>query len=302
MSSTFLQLVDSVFYELGLAAPSIVAASTDPQVIQVRNLMNKVGNELVTEHEWQRLNKEYRFTTTVVSLTGTTTSGSAVVTGLSSTASLAADTFAVTGNGVPSDTYISTVDSGTQITMTQNATATGSQSLTFTKVKYSLPSDYDRLVDRTDWDKTNHWELIGPKTGQEWQYLKGGIIATGPRVRFRVLQNVFQLYPPPTTSAYMGYEYISNQWVVAVDGTTYKTSFTVDTDTSLFRDRVLISGTKYEFFSQKGLDTTQLSADYQAELSKQKALDKGAPILSMSPRITNIYIGPESIPDSNYGH
>lgn len=302
MAQTCLQLVRQALGELGLAQPSAIIGNSDPQIVQFLNLLNKVGQDLVTDYEWQRLNKEYRFNTTVVSLTGTTTSGSAVVTGLSSTASLAASTFMVTGTGIPSDCYISTVDSGTQVTLDQNATASGSVTLTFTKTKYTLPSDWDRPVNRTEWDKTNHWELIGPKTGQEWQYLKGGIVATGPRMRYRILGNTFQIWPPATTESRVGLEYISNQWVVDTLGTTYRTSFTVDTDTCLFRDRLMITGVKYEFMLQKGFDVTGLAADYTAEIDKEKGGDKGSPTLSMGGSKAQMFISPGSIPDSGYGN
>lgn len=298
---TLLQLVQAICGELGIAQPNAVASSTDPQVMQIYALLNKVGADLVNEWEWQRLNKEYRFNTSVVTLTGTITSGSAVVTDLSSTASLAANTFMVTGDGIPSDCYIQSVDSGTQVTLDQNATESGTVSLSFTKTKYALPSDWDRAINRTQWDKTNHWELLGPKSAQEWQYLKGGIVATGPRMRYRIMGNAFQIWPPATTESRLGLEYISNAWVLAADGTTYKSQFSADTDTSLFRDRLLITGTKYEFFQIKGFDVTKLSKDYDLELDKEKASDKGAPSLSLSSPSSPMFISPGSIPDSGYG-
>lgn len=63
-------------------------------------------------------------------LAGTTTNGSAVVTGISSTAKLRAGC-QIEGTGVPAATTILSVDSGTQITMSANATASGSPSLRF---------------------------------------------------------------------------------------------------------------------------------------------------------------------------
>lgn len=64
-------------------------------------------------------------------LTGTTTASSAIVTGLSSTAALRVG-MTILGTGIPTDTYVQSIDSSTQITMTQNATASGTPSLTFT--------------------------------------------------------------------------------------------------------------------------------------------------------------------------
>lgn len=298
---TLLQLVQAVCGELGITQPAAVASSTDDQVKQIYALINKVGRNLVREWEWQRLSKEYRFDTTVTTLTGTITSGSAVVTGLSSTAGLAASTFMATGSGIQSDCYIQSVDSATQVTLDQPATDSGSIEIVFTKTKYTLPSDWDRQVDRTQWDKTNHWELLGPKSAQEWQYLKGGIVATGPRMRYRILGNTFQIWPPATTESRLGFEYISKAWAIAADGTTYKNQFSADDDTAVFSDDVLIAGTKFEFFNVKGFDTTNLSRDYAIELEKEKGADKGAATLSMRTTHPPMFISPGSIPDSGYG-
>ncbi len=61
---------------------------------------------------------------------GAITNGSATVTGLSSTAGLAVGQ-AVTGTGITADTSILSIDSSSQVTLNQNATATGSETLTF---------------------------------------------------------------------------------------------------------------------------------------------------------------------------
>lgn len=294
-----LNLVRAITGELGLPQPSVVAGNTDPQIVQILALLNKVGQDLISDYEWQRLDKEYSFNTVVLPMSGTTTSGSPIVT-VASTTGIVANTFMATGNGVPADTYVLSVDSPTQVTLTQNSTDTGVADLVFTQTKYVLPTDWDRQINRTQWDKTNHWELMGPKTAQEWQYLKGGIVSTGPRIRYRILGNTFQIWPPTTTSSRLGFEYMSNSWVVAVDGFTYKQLFDTDTDTALFRDRLLITGAKYEFFSQKGFDVTELGKDYDEEIAKEMSSDKGAPTLSLAQQSGNMFIGPGSVQDGNY--
>lgn len=64
-------------------------------------------------------------------LTGTTTSSSAVVTGLSSTAGLYVGQALSAASGIPGSTTIASIDSATQITMSANATASGSRTITF---------------------------------------------------------------------------------------------------------------------------------------------------------------------------
>lgn len=61
---------------------------------------------------------------------GTTTNGSAVITGLSDTTDIAVG-FSVTGTGIPGSTTVSSIDSSTQITLSAAATADGTPTLTF---------------------------------------------------------------------------------------------------------------------------------------------------------------------------
>jgi microcystin-dependent protein len=63
-----------------------------------------------------------------ISQSGTRTNGSAIITGLSDTSKMKPGYF-VGGTGIPASTTILTVDSGTQITLSANATASGTSTL-----------------------------------------------------------------------------------------------------------------------------------------------------------------------------
>lgn len=305
MASTLLSLAQQISQQMGLASPSTVIGNTTQDVVQTLALMNAVGSELSRETQWQAMTVEYQFTTVYYTYTGTLTNGSTSITGLSSTTGLTSTPtyFQISGTGINNATYLSTVNAGaSSAVMTQPATASGSVSLTFTQVKYAMPTDFDRLIDRTDWDKTQHWEMLGPETPQQWQWLKSGYISTGPRVRFRPLGGLFQIWPAIGSAHVMGFEYVSQYWVTATGGTSpTKSSFTVDTDTCIFPDQIMVLGTKLKYFEIKGFDTTAFYRDYKAQLDIAKAADAGSPTLSFAPRPTNILIGWENIPDANYG-
>jgi hypothetical protein len=301
--TTMLQLVQQATGELGLAVPTQVAGSTAQDTIQQLALLNAVGYDLLREpaFNWQALTTEYRFTSLWTQQTGTVTNGSAVITNIPSTAAIVAGTYMVTGTGINQDTYVQSVDSPTQVTLTQPSTASGTGvQLTFAKTKYAFPADYQRIVDRTQWDKSKHWEMLGPESPQQWQWLKSGYIATGPRIRWRILGNTFQIWPGVSTSEYLGFEYVSKYWVTDAGGTS-KGSFTADTDTCAFDDRLMVAGLKLKYFGVKGFETQLLQDEYDAILSSVKGEEQGAPMLSMAPRLSNVLLGPENIPDSNYG-
>lgn len=300
--ATMLQLIQQASAEMGLSVPNSVAGNQTQEIIQLLALLNAVGYELQREHQWQRMTKEYVFTTDYISTTGDLTANSAVVTNIPSTAGLSSY-YQLVATGINNGTNILTVDSGTQVTLTQPASETlVGTTLNFSQVKYPFPDDFDRLIDRTDWDKTQHWEMLGPETPQQWQWLKSGYISTGPRVRFRPMDNLFQIWPALGAEHSLGFEYQTNLWV-ATSSTAQPTltSFTADTQTCVFPDRLMVLGLKLKFFEIKSFDTTALWRDYNAQLSIAKAADAGSPNLSFAPRISTVLIGWENIPDSSYG-
>lgn len=68
---------------------------------------------------------------TQVTATGTLASGSTEVTGIADTSTLVG-AVGVSGSGLPSGTFVYSIDSSSQVTLNQAATASGAQSLTFT--------------------------------------------------------------------------------------------------------------------------------------------------------------------------
>lgn len=300
-TTTALQLVQQAMGEMGLAVPTAVFSSTNTDIIQIRNLLNACGYEIQRKHEWQALTTEYRFTTVFYTYTGDVTNGSTSVINMSSTTGLTTNPsyFTVVGTGVQQDTYLTAAGGGT-VTLSLAATGTKtSSSLTFTQTKYSMPSDFDRLIDRTDWDKSQHWEMLGPETGQQWQWLKSGFISTGPRIRFRPLGNLFQIWPAIGAAHVLGFEYVSKNWASTTGGTA-QSSMTADTDTCQFPDRLMVLALKSKYYEVKGFPNV-FKEDYLAELDLAKSFDAGNPTLSMNPRINTVLIGWENIPDAGYG-
>lgn len=295
-----LQLVQAATAELGLAVPANVAGNSATDTVQQLGLINALGRDLAREYDWEALSTEYRFTTQYLVTTGTLVAGSATVTAIPSTSGLDS-TYMVNGTGVNQDTYVANVIDGVSLTMNQAATVSGtSVALSFGKTKYALPSDWDRQIDRTHYDKSKRWQMLGPETAQQWQFLKSSYISTGPRLRYRILGGTFQIWPAIATPEYLGFEYISSAWARDSGGVA-KASFTNDNDTCIFPDDLMILGLKKKYFQAKGFDYTVLERDYMRSLSIAKANDHGSPTLSMAPRMSEILIGIEQVPDTGYG-
>ena len=298
-TTTMLELVQQTTNELGVATPSSVAGNTNQDVIQILALMNANGYEFLRRHAWRELTKQHAFYTEYITTTGTWTTAARTIT-MASTAGLDT-TYQVQGTGINQNTYIVSVDSATQVTVNQDFSADGiAATAYFQKIKYSLPSDYESLVPRTMWDKSKHWEMLGPEDAQQWEWLLSGYISTGPRIRWRLLGAYFQIWPGMSTAEYLGFEYRSKGWAAAADGTV-KNSFTADTDTCIYPDRLIVNATKLKYFEAKGFDTTAMMRNYLTEMEAAKALDMSSANLSLAPRPGTVLIGYDNIPDSGYG-
>lgn len=298
MSMTMLEIIQQAVGEMGSGAvPTSVAGNQSQDTVQQYYLLNGLGQSLTRDFIWQALVGQYIVTVSYTTLTGSTVINSTTIT-LTSTATID-NTYGVSGTGINQACYINSIDSGTTATLSQPATATGSATYTFTKVKYALPSGYDRLLDRTHWDKTKHWEMLGPETAQQWEWLISGYISTGPRIRWRIFDGKFQIWPFTASAEVLGYEYLKNTWARSTAGVE-KTAMTVDTDTCIFPDRLMVAGLKSRYFQAKGFPDPY-AAEYESQLSIAFGNDQGSQTLSFAPRISGILITQANVPDSGYG-
>lgn len=310
MAATWLELAQTITAELALGtAPTVVVGALDQQTQQIGALLNRCGDMLtrVKDGGWTALQEEWEISVaSPVNLTGTLTNNSAVVTGLSSTAGITAGVFAVSGQFLTQATRVASVDSPSQVTLTQPATGSGSFPLVFARDTYAAPPDMQGPINRTFWDRTRRWELVGPMSPQEYQWIASGISATGPRRRFRFMgrgENVFRIWPPPTSldaPAVMAFEYQSTHWAQSADGTP-KNKFTADTDTCVFPDDLMIMGGKWLWMQAKGMDYAALQADWGAVVNSASGMDGGARMLDMARGRWPILIGPGNVPDTGYG-
>lgn len=293
-----LELVRQVLAELGLSNVSGVVGNQNQTVRQVLALMSRFGNDLVRNHDWQRLVREYILTTRATTMAATLTEGSAVVTVADT--SVVSTQWGIWGTGARPFAQVLSVDSATQLTMNMPADKSGTFELQFSQIEYPLPSDWKKQIPQTEWDRTNRWPLMGPQSSQAWQSFKSGIVYAGPRERFRILGNTIAINPPPPDGLLFAFEYVSKNWVLAQDGTP-KPAFTDDTDTAVYDDSLMVLGTKVLFLQAKGLDFSLEASQFASLLSQCKAQDASAPALSISPGRSGRFLSNRNIPDGSWG-
>jgi hypothetical protein len=256
---------------------------------------------------WSNLQTEFEIVVaTPVITTGNLTINSPIITNIAAgTASLQAQFWQVSATAVPVAARIKSVDSSSQVTMTMNATASSTgQSVIFAKDTYPYPTDYDWTQNRTQWDRTNRWELIGPDSPQFDQWHRSGIIATGPRRHFRrlgQLANKFRIWPAPAelvNPIQLSFEYMSiNAIQVHGSQTTFAQYFANDDDTSFLDDAALTMGIKYKFFEVKGFNFTNMKNEFLDYVEQLIARDEGAATLQLAKRYRSALIDTRSVQD-----
>ena len=302
MARTLLQLVSDVSQEIGITAPNAVTGSADTNVLQLLALYNRLGADLIQEYEWRRATFIETFATSdSITKTGDPTIDSAVISGMNNTTSLVAG-MQVSGTGIPAFALIESVDSASQITLDMVATATGNDvTLTFSTQDFSLPTDFDRMVPQTNWNRSQHWKNLGAKSAQEWEWLNGGAISTAPRYRYRIVGNKLRLFPAPADVLNFAYEYVSQYWVIASGGANpTKSRTTADTDTCIFNDSLMAWGLKFYWLRANKLDFATEEAVFLDLLSKAKAGDDDNPTLSLSSHRGGFLINEGSVPEGSW--
>lgn len=165
---------------------------------------------------------------------------------------------------------------------------------------YDLPGDWLYFRDQTQWDRTDHWPLLGPKSPQEWAWLKGSLVAALPRQRFRVANDKFMLWPIPAAPAVsMAMEYVVKNWVSKAGNVT-SDFITQDGDIVMYNPWLIIKFVKMKFYELKGFPTNGVQGDFMRIYNSLTGKDVGAQILSLSPRPTSQYLGPWSVPDGSW--
>ncbi len=319
---TCLQIANAALGELGFPQLLSLNGNTDPTAIQVLALLNAEGEELrdTAEEGWTAMQTEFNLIVNPpIITTGNVGLNSPVISNIPSTAGLTAGNWAVLASFIPSAARILNLgdQSGNNptTTITMNMVSTGTAPgtpVTFAQDTYALPADLKAYIDRTWWDRTNRWALLGPDSPQLDQWHRSGIVQTGPRRHFRQLgnslNNTYRIWPAPAelvSPIQLVFEYLSTNWV-NMTGSTMSTGtnslFTADTDTSFLDDRALIMGLKWRFKKIKGYGGWEDDRnDYVDFVSRLEGRDGASPTLSFVRRTQPFLLDPiNSVQDGNW--
>lgn len=143
----------------------------------------------------------------------------------------------------------------------------------------AIPTDFDRFVDETFFNRTMKRFVDGPLTPQEWQYHKG-IVATTIIEAFRVRGNSLLLTPTPSAGSTYAYEYVSKNWCESSGGTD-QSAWASDTDVGILDEELMTLGIIWRWQRAKGLDYAESFNTYEMQVGQAITRDGGKPRLNI---------------------
>lgn len=186
-----------------------------------------------------------------------------------------------------------------------NLYATCSITLATASVSYSLPSDFERLVEDTGWDRTNQFPTVGNIPIQKHQYwLSSLVVAPTTRKEFRLFignsGSTLYIHPEPQAAEELSFIYIKKNWLTDVNGANPASQIAADTDLTLFKPELMVKELKWRFRAAKGLDAAgfKLEADNFKDLLLSR--DTAQPMLNMGGRSPAMPFDFVNIPDGNW--
>lgn len=171
---------------------------------------------------------------------------------------------------------------------------------------YDLPSDFDRLINDTLWDRTNFEELRGPLSPQQWQEYKSSVLAstvtTWKKYRIRNVSGTvkFSIHPTPDAVESLVFEYVTQNFCETAGGTGQAT-WQADTDVGIVDEDLIFLGTRWRMMRRLGMSYEEEKAEYDNELDQAISRDGGAPMLKLYGRDRYRLIGPDNVPDTGFG-
>lgn len=114
-----------------------------------------------------------------------------------------------------------------------------------------LPSDFDRFVPETMWNRDDVFHITGPIGAVEWQGLKANNY-NDPARKFIKRGNAILMVPIFKGGESIAFEYVSNEWCQSSGGTG-QTAWAADTDVGVLDEELMTRGVIYQYLESEGL-------------------------------------------------
>jgi hypothetical protein len=315
-----------------IAAPSAIIGNTQDQTaVSLLAWANLAGQALARRPQggWISMIREYDFyTQSYPSASGTVSNGGTpsvatiqITAASSAYTEVAALSWIASGTGIPNNAVVTTVTYLAGVwyfVLNVASNQTGSGTYSFGRSDYPLPTDFQRSVDNTFWDRSRFWSMRGPQSPQQWQIYKSSVIGRASiqrRYRFRNSDwlygpsgttpqtNVLSIDPTPfDNNAALVFEYVSSGWCYDVNTFTRLSQWESDTNEAVIDEYLIQLNLQWRLLRRLGLSYSEELDEYEREVDKAVALDGGAAMLDLTPSNKLTLIGPWNLPETNFGN
>ena len=146
----------------------------------------------------------------------------------------------------------------------------------------AIPTDFDRFVDESFFNRTKKRPVFGPISPQDWQFTQA-VVATTLVESFRRRGDSILITPTPNGTDTYAYEYIGTQWCQSVSAVA-QSAWASDTDTGILPEELMTLGVIWRFLRSKGFDYGEAFRTYELQVAQAFSRDGGKRTLNMGKR------------------
>lgn len=144
----------------------------------------------------------------------------------------------------------------------------------------SMPSDFDRFIPETFWNRSSTVLLSGPVPAARWATLKAQSYL-GDEIYFTYRGGDVLAIPIVGSGASLTFEYVSNQYIRSAADAAQST-WQADSDTSLIDEELLALAATYDWLSNEGLPAQQAFAAFKEYFDMLQDNETAAPMISVA--------------------
>jgi hypothetical protein len=160
------------------------------------------------------------------------------------------------------------------------------------------PSDFDRIIPDTFWNRTTDRKVEGPLSPQEWAIAYGAPITSDIQQYWMLRNDGVHVFPVPGATDSMAYEYVIKQaWETS--GGSGLDEPTADSDVCRISEHLLTLGVIWRWRQSKGLDYAEDLKSYELDVAREINAQRSARVLSIAPQDGDYFL--PIVPDSGFG-
>ena len=145
----------------------------------------------------------------------------------------------------------------------------------------AIPTDFERMIEGTFWNRTQDRRVVGPLSPQKWQMLQTGLYSLVWDA-FRIRGDAILMSTIPQAGDVLAYEYVSTYWLTNAAGDTERSSWVADTDIAKLDEELITLGVIWRFRKAKGLDYSEEFRSYDMLLARKLSTDGAMGILDLN--------------------